>query len=332
MTIDPVVVIGAGPVGLFSVFACGMLGIPCYVIDTLKEAGGQCMALYPEKPIFDIPAYPAITGKNLIEQLKEQASPFKPRYFFQKEVQKLIPQKDGGFAVQLSDQESLQASAVLICTGGGQFTPKRPPLKEIEDFEGSSIFYHIADPTLFRNKRVLIAGGGDSALDWALELSTSAEVTLIHRRHQFKGQDHSQEKLQDAIAEGRIRLMVPFQLAGLKGQQGQLQTVLLVDDQEAVVEVETDYLLPFFGLDIQKSPFQNWGLEVEKGTLKIDPATGQTNIPGIYGAGDCVTYPHKLKLILTGFAEACQAAHFIKKTSGQPYKFQHSTSKGVLGF
>ena len=329
-----VAIIGAGPVGLFAVFECGMLGQKCHVVDTLEGAGGQCSALYPEKPIYDIPGSPAVTGAELIERLQEQASPFEPVYHFGQQVTALAQTGDGGWRVETSAGTIIEARAVILAAGGGAFGPNRPPLEGLEAFEGKSVFYMVRKRADFTGKNVVIAGGGDSAVDWALSLAEVAgRVMVVHRRAKFRAAPESAARLDALAKEGRIDLVAPYQLSGLAGAGGRLSGVRVADLDGAEKLLPADALLAFFGLSTSLGPIADWGLELEKSFVRVDPATCATNRPGLYAVGDIATYPGKLKLILTGFAEAAHAAHAIRSYlhPGEVMHFEHSTTKGVPG-
>ena len=326
-----VVIIGAGPVGLFAVFECGMLGLSCHVIDSLEEIGGQCTALYPEKPLYDIPAYPEISAVNLIKNLEEQAAPFHPTYHLnQKAV--AIRDKDAIVEVQTSKGVWIQAKAVIIAAGAGSFGPNKPPLDNIEDFEGQSVFYMVRQKEDFRGKNVVIAGGGDSAVDWALSLAPIAKrLHLVHRRDKFRASPESVSKLRKLQEGGSIELVVPYQLKALKGEGGVLKSVEVVSEDQSVRSLEADVLLPFYGLATDLGAIEGWGLEIENGHIKTNPTTAETSRPRIYAIGDIASYKDKLKLILTGFSEAAFAAHHIYKQihPDTPLHFEYSTTKGL---
>jgi thioredoxin reductase (NADPH) len=330
-----VVIIGAGPVGLFTVFQCGMMRLKCHVVDPLEMPGGQCSALYPEKPIYDIPAFPHICGQALIDNLLQQISPFDPIFHLGEQATSLSQEAGGGgFIIETSSNKRLKAKAVVIAAGAGAFGPNRPPLESLEAFEGKSIFYHVHRPETFAGKRVIIAGGGDSAVDWALHLAEKgAEVTVVHRRAKFRANPDNEAKLKAWSAEGRLKLSIPFQLYGLEGDvaSGLLQAVQVQSLSGETVRLPADVLLPFFGLSMALGPLATWGMAFEENRVLVKPATCETTIPGIYGVGDIVTYPHKLKLILTGFAEAAQAAHAIRSRlfPEQHFHFEYSTTSGV---
>lgn len=329
-----VVVIGAGPVGLFSVFECGMLKLNCHVIDALDMIGGQCAALYPEKPIYDIPAHPQITGEGLIENLKAQIDPFSPTYHLGQQVTTITSDdaERKSWVVTTSLGTQIHTRAIIIAAGVGAFGPNRPPLPGIEDYEGTSVHYYVGSRESYRDKNVVIAGGGDSAVDWAISLSEVAKrVAVVHRRNKFRAAPESETRLKTLADQGIIDLVVPFQLSGLEGHNGQLTKVIVQSLDGSTKELTADVLLPFFGLSMNLGPIAEWGLGLENHHIAIDPATGATNRPGIYAIGDIATYPLKLKLILSGFAEGAQAAHAIRKLlyPEEILHFEYSTTKGL---
>ncbi len=327
-----VVIVGAGPVGLFTVFECGMVRLGCHVVDVLDDAGGQCTALYPEKPIYDIPGFPRIEAAELIVRLKAQAAPFKPVYHLGEQVQSLEPQTGGFWRLTTSKGTTIQAKAVIVAAGVGAFGPNRPPLPGIEAYEGRSVFYYVTRRELFRGKRVVIAGGGDTAVDWALSLAEIASrVSVIHRRDKFRAAPESEARLKALTRAGKIDLVVPYQLHGLDGADGQLAAVTVASLDGAVKKIEADVLLPFFGLSMSLGPIADWGLALERGQIVVDPATAATDKPGIFAVGDVVGYPGKLKLILTGFAEAAIAARsaYALVYPETPLHFEYSTTSGV---
>jgi thioredoxin reductase (NADPH) len=327
-----IVIVGAGPSGLFSVFEAGMLKMKCHIIDTLEIIGGQCTALYPEKPIYDIPAHPKVLASELIELLEAQAEPFHPVYHLNQQVQKIDEKNDGSFVVETSKNVKIECKAIIIAGGCGAFGPNRPPLENIEKFEGSSIFYSVRNKKEFVDKKVVIAGGGDSAVDWAISLAEIAQkIYVVHRRDKFRCAPESAEKMKKLEAQGKIEMVIPFQLEGLEGNDSKLSHVIVKDFDNNIKKIEADYLLPFFGLAMELGPIANWGLNLNKHHIEVDRGTMQTSIKGIYAVGDIATYPHKLKLILTGFAECASACHDIFKLvfPDQVYHFEYSTSKGI---
>lgn len=325
-------IIGAGPVGLFTVFQCGMVRIRCHVVDVLDAVGGQCAALYPEKPIYDIPGFPSIMAGDLIDQLEQQATPFAPVFHLGQQVTGLTRTDDGRWLATTSQGTRINAAVVILAAGAGAFGPNRPPLEGIEPYEGRSVFYFVAKREFFRDKRVVIAGGGDSAVDWAISLSEiAARVHVVHRRPKFRCAPESSARLQALAESGTIDLVIPSQLAALHGENGNLRAVDVADLDGKIRQLEADALLPFFGLATELGPIAQWGLGMDRNTIRIDPTTAATNIEGIFAVGDVCSYPHKLKLILTGFAEASQAAHaaYPLVFPGEVLHFQHSTSGGI---
>lgn len=326
-----VVIIGAGPVGLFAIFQLGMLKITCHVVDTLDFTGGQCTALYPEKPIYDIPGYPMIEAAALIEKLEEQARPFAPVFHLGQQVMRLTKEGDH-WKVITSKNIEIKAKAVIIAAGCGAFGPNRPPLDGIESYEGKSVFYLVRKREDFRGKRVVIAGGGDSAVDWILSLQEVAErISVIHRRPKFRAAPESVARVEKLAKEGKIDLVIPYQLDGLKGKNGALEAVIVKDLDNQTKEIPADVLLPFFGLAMELGPIAEWGLNLEENRISVNPKDCQTNIPGIFAIGDINHYAGKLKLILCGFAESASAAHAIYPLvyPNQALHFEYSTSRGV---
>ena len=328
-----VAIVGAGPVGLFAVFECGMLKMRTQVFDALDLPGGQCTALYPEKPIYDVPGYPKIEALALVEKLAEQAAPFEPVYHLGSPVTELSA-IEGGFQLSTAAGVSVAAKAVIVAAGVGAFGPNRPPLAGIDAYEGKSVFYLVKRREDFRGKRVVIAGGGDSAVDWAISLAEVAErVMVVHRRAKFRAAPESAARL-DALAQsGQIELVIPYQLVALEGQEGGLSRVVVADLDGKSRALEADCLLPFFGLSMNLGVIAKWGLNLDRNHITVAPATCATSVPGIFAIGDIATYPGKLKLILSGFAEAAQAAHAIYPLvhPGEALHFEYSTTKGVPG-
>jgi len=326
------VVVGAGPAGLFAVFQCGMVKVRCHVVDSLEAAGGQLAALYPEKPIYDIPGFPKVLAADLVERLTEQAAPFHPVYHSATQVETLDRESDGRWRCTLSNGEAILARAVIVAAGGGAFGPNRPPVDGLERFEGTSVFYLVRRREDFRDKRVVIAGGGDSAVDWAISLSeVAAKVMVVHRRPKFRAAPESEARLKELAQSGAVELVVPYQLHGLEGEGGALSAVVVADLDGGTRRLEADILLPFYGLSSNPGPIAHWGLEMDYHRVVVDPATGAASQPGIYACGDICTYPGKLKLILSGFAEAARVAHSVHDVvhPGEALHFEHSTTSGV---
>ncbi|MCE2716190.1 MAG: NAD(P)/FAD-dependent oxidoreductase [Pseudomonadota bacterium] len=329
-----VVIVGAGPVGLFAIFECGMAKLKAHVVDAFEKVGGQCSALYPEKPIYDIAAYPSITAADLIDQLEKQAAPFFPTYHLNQQVTQLTPLNNDGteWLVQTSTGTEIKTKSIIIAAGVGAFGPNRPPLDHLDMYEKNSIHYAVRNKDTYKDKHIVIAGGGDSAVDWALILKDiAASVKVVHRRAKFRAAPDSEEKLNIAASKGELELVTPYQLSGLQGTNGILSHVDVESLDGQKRSLQADYLLPFFGLSMNLGPIAEWGLNLEKHHIAVDQATSSTNRKGIYAIGDIATYPHKLKLILTGFAEAAQAAHAIR-THLYPDEithFEYSTTKGV---
>ena len=330
-----ILIVGAGPVGLFAVFQCGMLGLTCDVADVLDQPGGQCAALYPQKPIYDIPAFGSITAGALVERLHDQAMAFQPAMHLGVLVERLA-RHDGRFEVGLSDGNTLDVGAIVIAAGAGSFAPNRPELADIRAYEGRSIIYAVKQSQALAGKHVVIAGGGDSAVDWALvSKDIAASVRIVHRRARLRAAPESLRRLDEAVRAGKVEMIVPFQLAGLQGDAGSgvLSGVVVrsLDGEERMLPA--DVLLPFFGLATELGPLKGWGLSLVRNQIAIDQSTSATGIPGIYAVGDVATYTHKLKLILTGFAEAAQAAHAVRAFlhPGQAFHVEHSTSRGAPG-
>lgn len=303
------VVVGAGPVGLFTVFELGLLGIRCHVVDNLDRPGGQCTQLYPEKPIFDIPSRPKVTGQELTNDLVAQAAPFEPVYHFNEQVADLIRLADGQWQLKTSGGLTFETKLVVIAAGAGSFVPKRPPIQGIEEYEEKSVFYAVRRMESFRGKHVVIAGGGDSALDWVLNLQPiAASLTLVHRRDGFRAAPDSVARMQELVAAGKMRFLIGT-IAGLEGKDGVLSAVTVKLKAGGEERLTCDALLPFFGLKINLGALADWGLQLDHNRVLVDGETFATNLPGVYAVGDICTYPGKLKLILSGFHEAAVMAH-----------------------
>jgi thioredoxin reductase (NADPH) len=326
------IIIGAGPVGLFAIFELGLLDMRAAVVDILDKPGGQCAELYPEKPIYDIPGYPVINGDDLIEKLLEQAKPFHPTFHLGEMVETLAKDPDGRFRLTTDRGKTLLGKVVIIAAGGGSFQPKRPPVPGIEAFEGSSVFYSVRRMEDFRGHDVVIVGGGDSALDWTLNLQPLAKsLTLIHRRDEFRASPDSVNKMKALVNAEKIGFQMG-QVSSLKGEGGVLAAALVKDPKGETVEVPATRLLPFFGLTMKLGPVANFGINLNENLIPVDPAAFQTSTPGIFAIGDIITYPGKLKLILCGFHEAAlmaQAAVHIVFPQ-KKIVFQYTTSSSSL--
>ncbi len=326
-----ILIIGAGPVGLFAVFEAGMLKMRCHVVDTLDVVGGQCVALYPEKPIYDIPGYPSINAAELITQLEKQAAPFTPVFHLGQQVIG-VKKQDDGWQVATDKNTVISAKAILIAAGCGAFGPNRPPLRSIEEYEGKSVFYLVRGREDFRGKRIVIAGGGDSAVDWALSLADIAgHIYVVHRRAKFRAAPENVDKMHALAKTGKVELVIPYQLHGLEGGDGRLENVVVSDLDGKTKRLNADILLPFFGLAMELGPIAEWGLGIDHNRITVSPATCQTSAPGIFAIGDICHYPGKLKLILSGFSEAAMAAHAMHPLihPGEALHFEYSTTKGV---
>lgn len=326
-----VVVIGAGPCGLFAAFELGLLDLKCHFIDILDRPGGQCAELYPEKPIYDIPGFPVITGQHLTDNLMTQIAPFSPEFHFNRMVNSIEKQADGSFKLATDADEIFNCKVVVIAAGGGSFQPKRPPVDNIEAFENKSVFYSVRKMDDFRGQDLVIVGGGDSALDWTLNLQPIVRsLTLVHRRAVFKAAPASVNKMQELVGEGKINFLTG-QIAKLDGEDGQINHVHLTTDA-GDLSVPATRLLPFFGLTMKLGPVADWGLELNDNTIVVDTEKFQTSVPGIFAIGDINSYPGKLKLILSGFHEAALMAQAAKAivAPGERVVFQYTTSSTKL--
>ena len=330
-----ILIIGAGPTGLFAVFEAGLLKLKCHLIDALAEPGGQCSEIYPKKPIYDIPAYPEILAGDLTKKLLEQSKQFEPGFTLGERAETIKKQVDGSFVVTTNKGTQHSAPVVAIAGGLGSFEPRKPAIKNLSDYEDRGVAYMIKDPEVYRNKRVVIAGGGDSALDWTIFLSqVASSVTLIHRRTEFRGALDSVEKVQALKDKGSIDLITPAEVTGLYGNN-KLDSISYSVSYEKEQHIKTDAFIPLFGLSPKLGPIANWGLEIEKNAIKVNNSLDyQTNIPGIFAIGDVNIYPGKLKLILCGFHEAtlmCQAAYKIINP-GKRLVLKYTTVTGIDGF
>lgn len=331
-----ILIIGAGPTGLFAVFEAGLLKLKCHLIDGLPQPGGQLTELYPKKPIFDIPGYPSVGAAELIDNLMEQIKQFEPGFTLNEIAETIEKQEDGTFVVTTNKGTKHHAKAVAIAGGLGSFEPRKPIIDKLDFYEDKGVEYFVKNPEQFRGKKVVIAGGGDSALDWSIFLTDVAQsVTLIHRRNEFRGALDSVEKVQKLKQEGKINLITPAEVTEIHGNEKvEALTVSLPESQDSL-QIETDYFIPLFGLTPKLGPIANWGLEIEKNAIKVNNALDyQTNIEGIYAIGDINTYPGKLKLILCGFHEAtlmCQSI-YNRLNPGKKYVLKYTTVSGIDGF
>lgn len=329
-----IVIIGAGPAGLFAAFECRMLRLECLLMDVLECTGGQCMALYPEKPIYDIPAHAAITGNALIEALEAQLAPFDIPRLLGSRVTSLEGSR-GNFTLTNERGDQVRAKAIIIAAGAGAFGPNRPPLKGLEAYEaGGNIHYFVRRKTDFSGQRLLIAGGGDSALDWALLLSDIAgHIYLLHRREHFRGAPETLARIEEKVREGKIEKIVPYQLHALHGENHQLKTVDVISLDGNIRPLEVDHLLAFYGLSTDLGPIAAWDIQTHRNTIPVNQATLETSAPGIFAIGDVATYPGKLKLILQGFSEGAMAVHAAYSVARpeSALHFEHSTSRGRPG-
>ncbi len=337
MITTDILIIGAGPTGLFAVFEAGLLKLKCHLIDALPQPGGQCAEIYPKKPIYDIPGFPEILAGELVDNLMEQIKPFQPGFTLGERADTIEKLEDGTFVVTTNKGTKHQAPIVAIAGGLGSFEPRKPLLKNLEKYEDKGVAYIIRDPEVFRGKRVLIAGGGDSALDWTIFLADVAEeVTLVHRRNEFRGALDSVEKVQELKDQGKINLITPAEVVSLKGEEVlEAVFVRINNNPNEDMRIAVDNFIPLFGLSPKLGPLADWGLEIEKNAIKVDNTLDyQTNIPGVYAIGDVNTYPGKLKLILCGFHEAtlmCQSA-YQRIFPDKKYVMKYTTVGGVEGF
>ena len=328
-----ILIIGAGPTGLFTVFEAGLLKLKCHLIDALPQAGGQCSEIYPKKPIYDIPGFPEILAGDLTNNLLEQCKQFEPGFTLGERAEKISKDENGMFVVVTSSGTKHQAPVIAIAGGLGSFEPRKPGLDNLNFYEGKGVEYIIKDPAMYKNKRIVIAGGGDSALDWSIYLADIAkEVTLVHRRNEFRGALDSLEKARELKKQKKINIITPAEITQLIGKE-KLERIVITKNK-VDTNIDLDHFIPLFGLSPRLGPIADWGLEIEKNAIKVDTFDYQTNVPGIFAIGDINTYPGKLKLILCGFHEAtlmCQSAFKIINP-GKKNIFRYTTVSGIDGF
>lgn len=323
-------IIGAGPVGLFCVHQLGIIGLTCEVVDNLDKIGGQCIELYPDKPIYDIPAVPECTGEELTNNLLEQIKTFKTNFHLNERVEE-IKQDEKKWLIKTNKGTQFEASSIIIAAGVGSFEPRKFSTKEIEKYEGKQILYSVKDKKIFKNKTVTIFGGGDSALDWAIELSNTSKVILVHRRDDFRGMQASIDKVNQLKEEGKIEIYTKCQLDSVKGDD-KIESINIKHDDESIKEIKTDYVLGFFGLIMKLGPIAEWGLNLDKKTIPVNTENFETNKKGIFAIGDICSYPGKLKLILSGFHEGALAARgcFKYAKPDEKYRFEFTTSSKTV--
>ena len=319
-------IIGAGPVGLFCVHQLGIIGLKCEVVDNLDKIGGQCIELYPDKPIYDIPAVPECTGENLTNNLIKQIEPFKPNFYLGERVEN-IKKVENKWIVKTNKGTNFEVASIIIAAGVGSFEPRKFPTKEIEKYEGKQILYSIKDKTIFKDKTICIFGGGDSALDWAIELSGTSKVILVHRRDDFRGMQASIDKAKQLQEEGKLEIYTKYQLDSVIGQE-KVESIKIKHDDKTIKEIKTDYVLGFFGLIMQLGPIAEWGLNLDKKTIPVNTESFETNKEGIFAIGDICSYPGKLKLILSGFHEGALAARgaFKYAKPDEKLRFEFTTT------
>ncbi|MBP7239432.1 MAG: NAD(P)/FAD-dependent oxidoreductase [Saprospiraceae bacterium] len=327
-----ILIIGAGPVGLFTVFEAGLLKMRCHLIDVLPQVGGQLTEIYPKKPIYDIPGCPMILASDLVDNLKKQIEPFKPTFTLGEVAERIERVEDGSFRVTGHEGTIIESKVIAIAGGLGCFEPRKPPIQDIEKYEGKGVDYFVKDPIHYKGKKVVIAGGGDSALDWTIELAAlGAVVTMIHRRASFRGAPDSVDKVMKLVSDGKVSLITDATVVDIDGID-RLESVN-VEVPDGKIRIETDYFLPLFGLTPKLGPIADWGLGLDKNAIQVDPHDCSTNVKGIYAIGDINTYPGKLKLILCGFHEAtmmCQSA-FNYVYPDQKLSFKYTTVTGIVG-
>ena len=323
-------IIGAGPTGLFTAHQLKIIGLDCQIVDNLDKAGGQCIELYPDKPIYDIPAIPECTGEELTQNLMKQLEPFNIKYHLNERVDE-VKRKDDNWEVKTNKGTEFITPNVIIAGGVGSFEPRKFPLKECEQYEDKSIFYSIKDKKIFEGKTVTIFGGGDSALDWAVELSKNSKINLVHRRDEFRGAEATVNKVHELVKSGKLNLYTKCQISKVNGSE-KLESVEITNENKEVKSLNTDFVLGFFGLIMQLGPIANWGLNLDKKTVEVDTEKFETNQKGIYAVGDICTYPGKLKLILSGFHEGALAARACFKLArpNEKYRFEFTTSSKTI--
>ena len=323
-------IIGAGPVGLFCVHQLGIIGLTCEVVDNLDKIGGQCIELYPDKPIYDIPAIPECTGKELTNNLLKQIKTFKTNFHLNERVEE-IKQDEKKWLIKTNKGTQFETSSIIIAAGVGSFEPRKFSTKEIEKYEGKKILYSVKDKKIFKDKTVTIFGGGDSALDWAIELSNTSKVILVHRRDDFRGMQASIDKVNQLKEEGKIEIYTKYQLDSVEGDD-KIESINIKHDDESIKEIKTDYVLGFFGLIMKLGPIAEWGLNLDKKTIPVNTENFETNKKGIFAIGDICSYPGKLKLILSGFHEGALAARgcFKYAKPDEKYRFEFTTSSKTV--
>ena len=331
-----ILIIGAGPVGLFTVFEAGLMKLRCHIIDAIPQAGGQLTEIYPKKPIYDIPGFPTVLAGELVENLLEQAAPFKPGFTLGERAEAIDKQKDGSFIVTTSEGTKHQAPVVMIAGGLGSFEPRKPKIENLQQFEKKGVEYMIREPESFLGKKIFISGGGDSALDWAIYFAENHDVPvgLVHRTDMFRGHKDSVEKIYKLQKQGRIELYTHAEVLGLSGSD-KLDQIELKQKDKDLIKIDVNFWLPLFGLSPKLGPIADWGLQIEKNAIKVDNTLDyQTNIPGVFAIGDVNTYPGKLKLILCGFHEATLAVQTAYKIINPNKRFtmKYTTVQGIQGF
>ncbi len=324
------IIIGAGPVGLFAVHQLGIKGLKAIVIDNLDKAGGQCIELYPDKPIYDIPAVPECTGEQLTTRLLEQIKPFNTELFLNERVDE-VHQDDEQWVVKTNNNNKFTAPNIIIAGGVGSFEPRKLSIKQAEQLENKAVFYSVKNKEIFKNKKIAIFGGGDSALDWTLELSKYSQITLIHRRNEFRGAQHTLSEIRKLEKNGKLAIKTPCQIISLDNEKN-LKSITIKFDDEKTEKIPTDFILSFFGLVMKLGPIAEWGLNMDKKTIEVNPKNFETNRKGIFAVGDICSYPGKLKLILSGFHEVALASVecFKRARPNEKYRFEFTTSSKTI--